>query len=359
MLFVRGDTLVAQPFDADRLELSGEARPIVEHVQITGGGSTGTPGGFTVSETGLLAYQTGLLTRSQLAWFDGRGTRLASVGDQADYGDVMLSPDGTRAAVSVMDPSLATRDLWVFDLGRGIRERFTFDPGDDFAPIWSRLDGRDIIFSSRRQGSIQLYRKPMGASGQEQRVFEDGLGKFASDWSRDGRFLVYIAGGGVVARSDLWLLTLSSPAKAEPFLQETYIESHAQFSPDGRWLAYMTAETGKREVFVSSFPGKGEKTRVSAAGGGWPRWKRDGQEIFYLALDETLTAVAVNGQGSHFEVGAARPLFKARPRPFARLDAYPYDVTADGRRFLVNTSVEEPTTAPITLVVNWPSVIRK
>jgi hypothetical protein len=365
LIFTRGGgTLVAQPFDADRLELSGEPRPIVEHVQMTGAGATGSAGAFTVSETGQLAYQTGVLVRSQLAWFDEKGNQGTRVGDLADYGEVMLSPDARHAAVSVMDPALGTRDLWIFDLARGIRERFTDDPGDDIAPIWSRLDGRDIIFSSRRQGSIHLYRKPANGSVPEQLIYEDGLGKFASDWSQDGRSLAYIAGGGIIARSDLWILTLFNPATAAPFVQEPYVESHAQFSPDGRWLAYMTAPTGRtetaeRQVYVTSFPDRREKTRVSLAGGWYPRWRRDGAGIFYLTPDGTLMTVAVNFRGSRFEVGAARPLFKTRLRPFARLDAYPYDVTADGRRFLINTFVEEPTAAPITLLVNWPSMLRE
>ena len=358
LVFMRGATLVAQAFDVDRLQLAGEPVPIAQQVQSAGSGASGGAGAFTVSDTGLLVYQSGVLTRSQLAWYDHEGKRGSALGDQADYGDVTLSPDGRRAAVSVADRSTGTRDLWLFDLARGIRERFTFDPGDEFAPIWSRRDGHRIAYAAARQGNIHLYQKPSSGPGAEEVLLEDGLGKFAADWSADGQFIVYIGGGGIIGRSDLWILPLAD-RKAYPFLQTKFVESQAQFAPNGRWLAYMSRSSGEPEVYISAFPGHGETMQVSTRGGGWPRWRRDGKEIFYLAPDDTFTAVAVNATGSGLVLGASRPLFKVRPRPFARLDAYPYDVSADGQRFLVNTFVEEPTAAAITLVVNWPGGLKK
>jgi Tol biopolymer transport system component len=357
LVFFREGTLVAQAFDLDRLALTGTPAPIVEHVQIAGGGATGAAGAYSVSETGLLVYQTGVLTRSQLAWFGREGTGPSKIGDQADYGDLTLSPDGRRAAVSVADPSNGTRAIWLFDLARGIRERFTF-VGDDFAPIWSRLDGRDIAFSSGRKGSIHLYQKAATGGGSEEILLEDSLGKFAGDWSADGKFVVYVGGGGIIARSDLWILRLAD-RKAYPFLQTPLIESHGQFSPNGRWIAYSSGTLRELEVYVSPFPGPGEALRVSTNGGAWPRWRRDGREIYYIAPDNTFTAVPVTATGSGLTFGASRALFKVRPRPFARLDAYPYDVSADGGRFLINTFVEEATAGAITLVVNWPEGLKK
>jgi eukaryotic-like serine/threonine-protein kinase len=358
VVFFRAGTLVAQPFDLDRLELTGTPAPIVEQVQIAGAGSTGAAGAYSLSETGVLAYQTGILTRSDLAWFNREGTELSKLGDRADYGDVTLSPEGRRAAVSVADPSNGTRAIWLFDLARGIRERFTFGQGDDFAPIWSRLDGRHVAFSSRRQGSIHLYQKAATGGGSEEILLEDSLGKFAGDWSADGQFIAYVGGGGIIMRSDLWILPVAD-RKAYPFLQTPSVESHGQFSPNGRWIAYSSGTLAEMEVYISPFPGAGETLRVSTHGGGWPRWRRDGKEIFYIAPDNTFTAVVVNATRAGLALGASRPLFKVRPRPFARLDAYPYDVTADGQRFLVNTFVEEPTAAAITLVVNWPQGLKK
>ena len=254
LIFMREGTLVAQRFDTERLQLSGQPVPLVEQVQIAGAGCTGVAGAVSVSNTGVLAYQVGLITRSQLAWFDRAGKQLGTLGDQADYGEVNLSPDDSRAAVSILDASAATRDLWVVDVARGLRERLTFDPSDDFAPLWSP-DGSRILYSSRRrQGTIHLYEKASSGSGKEQLVFEDGLGKFASDWSANGRFVAFIGGGGIIARSDIWVLSLHGERKAAPFVESPFPESHAQFSPDARWIAYMSSDSGRPEVYVSAYP---------------------------------------------------------------------------------------------------------
>jgi eukaryotic-like serine/threonine-protein kinase len=358
IVYLREGTLVAHAFDAERLELSGEPVPLVEDVQIAGAGSTGVAGAFSLSDTGLLAYQTGFAVRSELAWFDRSGARLTTLGDQADYADVSLSPDDSRVAVSILDLSLGSRDVWLYDIARGTRERFTFDRGDDFAPVWARPGGDRLVFSSRRLGAIHLYEKPARGAGAESLLLQDPLGKFASHWSADGRFITYIGGGGIIVRSDLWVLPLAGDRKPFPFLDTTFVESQSQFSPDGRWMAYMSNESGRQEVYVRPFPGPGDKWLVSTAGGGWPRWRRDGREIFYVARDGNLMAVSVNAAGSSFVVGAGRPLFKVRMRPMVRLDAYSYDVTADGQRFLINTFVEEATPPAITLVVNWPRSIQ-
>ena len=371
LFFWRAGRLVAQRFDTERLELQGEALPVVERATDTGLGATSTAGAFSVSETGVLAYQLTPAPRSQLAWFERSGRQTAVLGAPADYTEVMLSPDGTRAAVSVVDPASGSSDLWIFDVARGSRERVTLDPGGDFAPIWSRASGREIIHSAQRAGSIHLYRRPAGA-GPEELLYEDGLGKFASDWSADGRFLVYIAGGGIIRRSDLWVLDVAGGQPARPFIETTFPESHAQFSPDGRWLAYMSIETGAFEVYVTPFPGPspGERRQVSTAGGGWPRWGRDGRELFYMAADpdvssdtpdryRVLTAVTVDGNGPNFQIFGEERLFVTQLRPVGRLDAFPYDVSADGQRFLLNTAVAESGSAPITLVVNWPGILAR
>jgi Tol biopolymer transport system component len=358
VVYLREGTLVARPFDPDRLEFTGEPLPIVEQVQIAGAGTTGVAGAFSVSDAGLLAYQTGFQVRSQLAWFDRTGREIVKLGDLADYADVSLSPDGSRAAVSVLDPVLGTRDVWIYDVVRKLRERFTFNPGDDFAPVWSRPDGARIFFSSRRQASIHLYQQP-SRGGDEELLYEDALGKFASHVSPSGSHLVYIAGGGIIRRSDLWAVSLDKNRKAFPVLDSAFVESHAQVSPDGRWLAYMSAESDQFEVYVRPFPGPGDKTQVSPAGGGWPRWSHDGSEIVYLAPDNTLMSVPVSARGSVFIPGEARKLFRIQPRRGSRLDAYQYDLSPDSQRILVNMHVEEATSAPITLIVNWPATLRR
>jgi eukaryotic-like serine/threonine-protein kinase len=358
LVYLRNGTLVAHRFDPDRLQLAGEPAPLVEHVQIAGAGTTGVAGAFSVSDAGVLVYQTGFMLRSQLAWFDRTGKELGKLGDTWDYADVSLSPDGTRAAVSVLDPAFGTRDLWIYDIARGHRERLTFDPGDDFAPQWSRPDFARIFFSSRRQGSIHLYEKSARGGAESERIlFQDELGKFASHVSPDGRHLVYIGGGGIIARSDLWMLPLTGDRKAFPFLDTAFVESHGQFSPDGRWLAYSSNESGQFEVYIRPFPGPGETWQVSIAGGGWPRWGRAG-ELLYLTPDNKLIAVPVATNDGRIVIGAAQPLFTARPRPQSRLDAYQYALSPDAQRILVNTNVEEPAGSPITVMVNWPEMLK-
>ncbi len=223
LIFLRDGALLAQPFDVGRLELGGTPASLVDHVQTTGTSASDVAGAFTVSETGLLAYQTGSVVRSQLTWFDRAGTRLATLGDQADYVDVALSPDDTRVAVSLQDLAIGTRDLWIFDIARQLGERFTYESGDDFGPNWSRPGGDRIFFSSLRKGGIDLYEKPSSGSGSETLLFKDDLGKFNASASPDGRFLMYVGGGGIIKQSDIWVLPLSGERKPAPFLESRFM----------------------------------------------------------------------------------------------------------------------------------------
>ena len=357
LVYLRGSTLMARPFDASRRELRGEAEPLAEQLQTTSGQVTGAAGAFTVSDLGVLAYQTGAgAVSSQLTWFDRAGKPLGLLGDQADYADVELSPDAERVAVSVLDPEQGTRDLWLYDVKRGLRSRFTFDSASEFESIWSP-DGDQLVFA-RSKASVDLFRKPL-SGGNETALLEGGLGKFPSDWSPNGRFILYIAGGVAIARSDLWVLPLFGNTKPFPFLETPFIETRGRFSPDGRWVAYVSDESGQLEVYVARFPEPAEKRRVSTAGGLWPRWRRDGKEIVYVTPANTLTAATVNGAGATFEVGAVRTLFAVRPRPMVTLGDYPYDISADGQRFLVNTLAEGAASSAISLVVNWTSGLKK
>jgi Tol biopolymer transport system component len=365
LLFMRDRTLMAQPFDAARLELSGQAVPVAEELQMSNASDFGIAAAFTVSETGVLAYQSGVsAVTSRLVWFDRTGDQIAALGDPADYGDVALSPDGSRAAVSVLDPARGIRDLWLVDVRRGVRTRATFDQADAIAPIWSP-DDRRLVFGSGRQGGFDMYRMSSGGSGTEELLFRDGLGKFPVSWAPDGRHILYVAGAGTISRSDLRILTLADgspstgPVESSPFLETPFAESQGQFSPDGRWVAYTSNESGRFEVFVVPFPLREGKWQVSTAGGWRSHWRADGRELFYLKPDNTLMAVAVDGHGARFELGAEQPLFVVQPPPQVRLDASVYAVSPDGRRFLVNTLVEDPTPAVIALVLNWRGVGRE
>ena len=354
VLFMRDDTLMAQAFDADRLELTGNAATVAADVQI--GGNTGRTGAFSVSQTGVLAYQTRSGDgSSRLFWFDRTGKQIAALGDQADYGGVELSPDGTRAAVNVLDPARRTRDIWLYDVARGLRTRFTFDPAEDDFPVWSP-DGSQIGFGSARMGQFDLYVKPSSGAGTEELLYHEARSVSPSSWSPNGHSLLYFYSAAGPQGSDLRVLPLSGDRKTSVFLQTPFNEDAGTFSSDGRWVAYQSNESGRNEVYVAPFPGPGGKWQISTAGGASPRWRRDGREIYYLAPNNRLMAAPVSGEGSAFQVGVVQSLFEARPRPGVL--ARPYDVSADGQRLLVNTLVQEAS-APITLVVNWTAALKK
>jgi Tol biopolymer transport system component len=353
LLFVQGTTLVAQPFDASRRTLNGEPAPIADGIRVSPALNFGD---FSISATGVLAYQTGQ-TLSQLTWFDRTGKPTGVVGQRADYNTVNLSPNGTKAAISLRDGA-GNMSLWLFDLVRGVPTRFTFGPAQEVAGVWSP-DGTQLAFDSVRKGRSYLYRRATNGSPSEDVLEASPIIKFAASWSSDGKFLLYIS-AGVTPRTgnDIWVLPLFGDRKPYPFLQTPYNEGRANFSPDGRWIAYASNESGSGlDVYVAAFPGAAGKLRVSLAGGDSPRWRRDGREIFYVAPDGKLMAAAVNGQGAVFQVGAVTPLFDLRMRD-QRLGT-PYDVTADGQHFLVNTETEQTAFAPITLVVNWPGLLKK
>jgi Tol biopolymer transport system component len=352
LLFVRGTRLVAEPFDADRRVVTGEAVPVAEEIA-----TSATPyGQFSASANGVLVYQTGAsLSRTQLVWFDRAGQQTAVLGEPAVYGDVRLSPDGKRAVVSVADPARTTGDLWVFDVARGLRTRFTFDPADDSYPIWSP-DGSRIVFSSNRKGPFDLYEKASNGAGAEQLVLSDSVAKNAYSWSPDGRFIAYQSNAGTGSGNDVWVLPLGGDRKPFVVVQTPFNETRGVFSPDGHWLAHQSTESGRFEVYVVPFPGPGGKWQVSTAGGTEPRWGRDGKELFSLDARNTLTAAAVKGDGASFEVGAVQALFQTRAR--AGLGS-PYDVSADGQRFLINTLPALADAPPFTVVFNWTAGLKK
>jgi Tol biopolymer transport system component len=350
LLFLRETTLMAQPFDARRLVLTGDAFPIADQIQTTG---INPPYGvFSTSENGVLGYQTGTGGAANLVWFDRAGKQVSVLGDPAAYSDPELSPDGKRASVSISDGK--QRDIWLYDVARGLRTRFTFDPADELQTIWSP-DGSRVVFNSRRKGHLDMFQKASSGAGSEDALFEDNLEKYPVSWSPDGRFILYVSFGSPTGL-DLWVLPLSGDRKPVPFLNTKFNEAAGQFSPDGRWVAYQSDESGKNEVYVTPFPGPGGKWQISTGGGGFPRWRHDGNEIFYLAPDNKLMAAAVNGKGSSFEVGAVKPLFETRAVVGLRNR---YAVSADGPRFLINTAPEQAASAPITVVLNWTTGLKK
>jgi Tol biopolymer transport system component len=288
-----------------------------------------------------------------LIWYDRSGKDLGMVGGPGDYGGLEMSPDGKHAAVNVLDPAARTRDIWLVDLARGLRTRFTFDPADEFDSIWSP-DGARIVFNSRAKGPIDLYEKPSNSAGSERSILASPPQKIPNSWSSDGKFLLATL---LMPSSDVWMMPMTGEGKPSAFLDTPFNESSARFSSDGRWVAYTSNESGRLEIYVTPFPTKNGKWQVSTGGGGFPRWRRDGRELFYIAPDGKLMAAAISGHESAFDVGAVKPLFDVSRAQQRR--GYPYDVSSDGQRFLVNVVGEESSIEPLTLLINWPAALRR
>lgn len=350
LLFVREQSLMAQPFDAVHLRLSGDAFPVAGHVQYDPAVNKAI---FSASDNGMLAYQTGVASGSrQLAWFDRSGKRLMNAGKPGDYLDVRLSPDSRRAAVALFEPQSRNYDIWLYEFQRDVWSRFTFDPAVDRFPVWSP-DGNRITFASARKGHLDIYQKPSSGAGNEELLVESTEGKLPSGWSSDGKILVFTTRAGQKTKDDLWTLTISTGKSPIPFLQTEFNEAGGILSPDGKWIAYQSDETGKNQVYVRPYPGPGGKWQISTSGGTRPHWRGDGKEIYYLSDENNLIAAEVKASGSAFAVAEVHMLFPANL--FINIDGNAYDVTSDGRRFLVITMVEEVTSPPVMLISNWDS----
>jgi Tol biopolymer transport system component len=352
LLYLRGETLMAQPFDTGSLKLKGPAFPIAEHVS-SPGLSTSLANVFTVSRTGMLAYQTAQCGSRQFLWVDAHGNKLGTVGEPGDQGHPVLSPDGARLAYALQDPQSKNVDIWVMDLARGVRTRFTFNPADDEFPVWTP-DGSRIAFISSRKGHLDLYVKDASGSGSEELLYESDVNKFAPDWSRDGRFIVFSLYPKGKTKSDLWVLPLFGDRKPFPYLQTEFDEQFAKFSPDGHWLAYVSDETGSYEAYLAPFPGGGGKWQVSQGGGTQPAWKRDGSSLFYLAPGGKLMQVSVKEKPSAVQIGVPHQLFQVA----SIAEGNRYAVAPDGQRFLVNTVTQGSTPELLTLVTNWTTGLK-
>jgi Tol biopolymer transport system component len=359
ILFIQNGRLMAQAFDVGSLSLRGAAMPLVEDVKLDTVGATGLTAAFSVSDD-VLAYQSAVRTESQPVVFDRMGRQLVALAAPGDYGDVALSPDGMRLVVSMTDPARSTSDLWLYDVDTSRGQRISFDPGDEFAPVWSP-DGVRLLYSSLAKSLVTLHIKEMTKASEPMPFEVDnlGLGRFAADWSRDGRHVMYIGGGRAISRSDLWVAPVATPRQARALLDSPFVETHGRFAPNGRWFAYASNETAQLEVYVDRFPDRGAKRLVSTQGGRWPRWARNGTELFYISPENQMMAVALKATQDRLDISVPRRLFEIRPRPPVRLDAYPYDVSPDGRRFVVNALTDDTTSTAITVVLNWSADLPK
>jgi serine/threonine protein kinase len=342
LLFLRESALMARPFDTERLEFTGDAFPIVEHVNFLPAASRGI---FDASRNGVLVYLAGAATPGgQIEWVDRTGKTLSTLGDRATYTSPTISPDGKRIAVEVTDPRNATWDIWVYDVSRGVRTRFTFGPSAlNGEPVWSP-DGTRLVYRSDRGIKANLYVKSFAGSGTDELVLDTDHPKDPVDWSPDGKYILYTEYTNDT-KADVWVLPTGGDAKPFPFLQTEFLEMNPHFSPDGKWIAYASDESGRFEVYVAPFPGPGRKWQISSNGGLDPRWRDDGRELFFQSTSNEVMSAELDYNGGTLIVGADTPLFD-----FA--GGGEYDVAGDGQKFLIVRDYDKVTT-PLTLVLNW------
>jgi serine/threonine protein kinase len=347
LLFSRDGTLLAEPFDAEALRVTGDPIPVGESVWFFR--STGNAS-FSVSENGSVVYQAGP-NPTRLTWRDRSGRETGAVGAPALFGRPRLSPDGSSIAVEVADSRNGTRDIWIYDGQRGLARRFTAVPGDAVSVVWSP-GGDRIAFGSGAESGVHIYVKSVNSIVSEQLLLQQKGVQLPADWSPDGSRIVYEdMAPGRSAKKQLWVLSLTGKPEGAPLLRTPFSESAARYSPDGQWIAFVSEESGRPEVYVVPASGQGGMRRVSASGGSLPRWRRDGKELFYLAVNGDLLAVPTRTAGG-FEAGSPSVLFAADPPPDD------YDVAPDGRRFLFQERALERD-VPLTVVINWNSELRK
>ena len=353
LLFVRERTLMAQIFDAGKLQTLGDAVPIAEQVDAANGFERFQ---FSISQNGVLAYVAGGSGSGalQLTWFDRTGKALGIVGKPAYINTPRLSPDGKTVATDRLDPSSNNRDIWLLDVAHGTEQRLTFADQNWF-PVWSP-DAKRVVYL--RLSSQKMLAKAVDGTGPEEEV--EAAAKAPQDWTRDGRYLISATqAANPKTGNDLWALPFmpgKSGVSGKPLaLRNTeFQEYHGRVSPDGRWLAYQSNESKRSEIYVVGFPKLSGRWQVSVNGGTRPVWSRDGRELYFLGLEDTLMAVAVKS-GEQFQAGAPQPLFNVRLSGNANAS---YDVSADGR-FLFATTTEQAARVPMTVVVNWQSMLKK
>ena len=346
LLFGRDGALLAAPFDAEAVKVTGDPIPVAESVwffRATGNAS------FSASENGTVVYQ-GDPNPTRLIWRDRSGREIGTLGTPALFGRPRVSPDGSSIAVEVADPRNGTRDIWIYD-ERGRAKRFTAVPTDAVAAVWSP-GGDRIAFATGGDSALDIHAKSVNEIGGEQLLQKQRGVQLPSDWSPDGSRIVYEDYSPARStRKELGVVTLGGRLEGAPLLQTPFSASAARYSPDGGWIAFVSEESGRPEIYVAPASGRGGMRRISDSGGSMPRWRRDGRELFYLAASGDVLAVPTRTAGG-FEAGSPAALFRANPPPDN------FDVAPDGRRFLFQEPSPEKDVPP-TVVVHWSAEFRK
>ena len=352
LLYLRDRTLVVQPFDVKKNVLSGEPHTIAENVLVFPQVFRAV---FSAVDPKALVVQTGLgANYSQMTWFDRSGKAVGVIGERSWLDNIRLSPDGRKVAADQTDQDGRNVDVWIHDVATGSKQRFTFSPALDQTPVWGP-NGKQILFTSNRSQGFRIYRKNSDGTGPEEALisFEDGVQPASSlDWSRDGKSIL------VKNRNQLWYVSLPD-LKPKRLIESDWVVRDAQFSPSGRWMAYSSNESGKMEIYVVPFPEGSGKWQVSSGGGDEPVWRNDGKELFFIAADGRMMAAPVTA-GDRFDAGTPVALFQThRRRPVSSQDFFSYDVSKDGKRFLIANMSEEANTAPLTIYLNWTHEMEK
>jgi eukaryotic-like serine/threonine-protein kinase len=356
LLFARGNTLFAQPFDLRTFSVSGSVTRIVDNVAI--GQSAGV--GVSASASGLIAYRIGQSEGRRFAWFDRTGKEVSTVGvERTSPSNPSLSLDGRFLALQDARPS-ENSDIWVIDLEKQLDTRLTLDPSIDALPVWSP-DGTRIVFNSNRnRGTLprarsDLYVRSTSPDAPDEPLLLSDDSKFACDWSNtpDGQFILYRSMDPATGTYDLMAVPFAGDRKPFPVVRTQYDERDGQFAPNGKSIVFQSDKTGRPEIYVQAFP-KGKETRVSGAGGTQARWRADGKELFYLSNDNRMMAVPItkwiDGQA---EFGTPVALFQTRAVGISGTLRQQYVVTKDGQRFLINVTTDQGATSPITILLNW------
>jgi eukaryotic-like serine/threonine-protein kinase len=353
LLFVDGDTLFGQRFDAVRLDALGQPFLIAEHA----GATTTLKSAISTSATGVIAYSGALAPNGRLTWFDRAGLALNSTGPEGYYSDFRLSPNGKLLAASLLDRKTGSIEIWINDFARGSSSRVVSgDAALNATPIWSP-DSAQLIYRIFR-GTVQLYQRSAAGGGSSQLVLSyqteraAGIQSFSfmdTDWSPDGKSML-CSTQNPNSGSDLWLLPLTGDKKPVQLLASPADEMHGNFSPDGRLIAYTSNESGKFQIYAQTLPFSDKKWQVSTTGGYEPRWRPDGHEIYYLSEDRKLMAVPV-GPGPSF--GVPKALFQTRVPAGVTANRMHYAPSRDGQRFLVDTESENQLPSSITVVMGW------
>jgi Tol biopolymer transport system component/predicted Ser/Thr protein kinase len=363
LLSLRDGTLFAQPFDAGKLRLSGDPTPIAEDVPANGIQRAA----YWSSDAGVLIHRSGhTANKYKLQWMSRDGKRLEQAAAEDYFGRFKLSPDGKKLAVTIRQANSSGGNVWILDLTRSVATRLTFAKALDEFPVWSP-DGSQIAYTSLRIGTgAQIFRKDAAGAGQEEQLTSGPNPKDMTDWSHDGKYLIFSEPGPKTS-IDIWALPITfgrGGGKPLALVQTPFIDDSGQLSPDGKWLAYRSYESNRPEVYIRAFPGDPSgadgKWQVSTGAGSQPRWRGDGKELFYADGGKLMSAT-VDANGSGVQIGALRELFSFPTAPGA-IANFTYDVTADGQRFLVLDAAagdQAPAAAPLTVVVNWQAALPK